>query len=225
MESRSPSQGTEQTQVLGTASATGRGRQRGVQRVVMAVRDLDAGKAFYSKLLDCEFLAADPADTEAFGVAVAISFDGGIELVAPVPGADSYVESILDARGEGLIGVVWAVADADACRDAAAELGVGLTDRAVIGTGRPPMSSPPQPIDVIVGVRTAGGASARGVDHDSFWVSTVIPLEVEHDGYAGTFAAAEISRREITPAEYWATDPYDTIYGTYGRPLRWDRVR
>jgi len=124
MESRSPSQGTEHAEIPGAASATGRGRQRGVQRVVMAVRDLDAGKAFYSKLLDCEFLAADPADTEAFGVAVAISFDGGIELVAPVPGADSYVESILDARGEGLIGVVWAVADADACRDAAAELGV-----------------------------------------------------------------------------------------------------
>ena len=46
------------------------------------------------------------------------------ELVAPIPGAGSHVEKILEERGEGLIGVVWAVGDADQARDAAAELGV-----------------------------------------------------------------------------------------------------
>jgi len=43
--------------------------------------------------------------------------------VAPIEGRDSHVQKILDERGEGLIGVVWAVADADASRNAAAALG------------------------------------------------------------------------------------------------------
>ena len=36
----------------------------------------------------------------------------------------SHIEKILDERGEGIVGVVWAVADADASKSAAQELGV-----------------------------------------------------------------------------------------------------
>ena len=99
-------------------------RQRGVNRVVMAVRDLDAGRAFYEKLLGCTFHPGNDEEAASFGVRMAFSWDAGIELVAPIAGRDSYVESILDERGEGIIGVVWAVADADAAKEAGAELGV-----------------------------------------------------------------------------------------------------
>lgn len=99
-------------------------RQRGVNRVVMAVHDLDAGRAFYEKLLGCTFHPGNDEEAASFGVRMAFSWDAGIELVAPIPGKDSYVEGILAERGEGIIGVVWAVADADASRDAGAELGV-----------------------------------------------------------------------------------------------------
>ncbi len=100
-------------------------RQRGVNRVVMAVRDLDEGRAFYEKLLDCTFDHANDEEAAKFGVKILFSWDAGIELVAPIPGTDSYIEKILDDRGEGMVGVVWAVADADASKAAAAELGVG----------------------------------------------------------------------------------------------------
>lgn len=102
---------------------TGTRRERGVNRVVMLVRDLDAGRAFYEALLGCTFHAVNDEEAAAFGVRTIFSWDGGVELVAPLPGADSHLESILEERGEGLIGVVWAVADADAAKAAAQEHG------------------------------------------------------------------------------------------------------
>ena len=99
-------------------------RQRGVNRVVMAVRDLDAGRDFYEKLLGCTFHPGNDEEAASFGVRMAFSWDAGIELVAPIAGRGSFVESILEERGEGLIGVVWAVADADASKEAGAGLGV-----------------------------------------------------------------------------------------------------
>jgi methylmalonyl-CoA/ethylmalonyl-CoA epimerase len=99
-------------------------RERGVNRVVMAVRDLDAGREFYEKLLGCTFQPGNDEEAASFGVRMTFSWDAGIELVAPIEGQGSYIESILDERGEGIIGVVWAVADADASKDAGAELGV-----------------------------------------------------------------------------------------------------
>ncbi|MEM8708443.1 MAG: VOC family protein [Actinomycetota bacterium] len=99
-------------------------KQQGVNRVVMAVQDIDVGRAFYEELLDCTFHPANEEDAAAFGVKVLMSWDGGIELVAPIEGAGSHVEQILAAKGEGLIGVVWAVPDADKAKEAAERLGV-----------------------------------------------------------------------------------------------------
>jgi methylmalonyl-CoA/ethylmalonyl-CoA epimerase len=100
-------------------------RQRGVNRVVMAVRDIEAGRAFYERLLGCTFHHGNDEEAAQFGVRMLFSWDGGVELVAPIEGADSYIEAIIEEKGEGLIGVVWAVADADASKAAAQELGVG----------------------------------------------------------------------------------------------------
>ena len=59
-------------------------KQQGVNRVVMAVRDLEAGRAFYEELLGCTFHSANDEEASAFGVRVLMSWDGGIELVAPI---------------------------------------------------------------------------------------------------------------------------------------------
>lgn len=99
-------------------------RQRGVNRVVMAVRDIEEGREFYEKLLGCEFHPGNDEEAAAFGVRILFSWDGGIELVAPIEGRDSHINKILDEHGEGMIGVVWAVEDADASKAAGEELGM-----------------------------------------------------------------------------------------------------
>ena len=43
-------------------------KQQGVNRVVMAVRDLEAGRAFYEELLGCTFHSANDEEASAFGV-------------------------------------------------------------------------------------------------------------------------------------------------------------
>lgn len=100
--------------------------QRGINRVTLAVWDLEKGKAFYEKLLGATFHSAKDDDAAEFGVAVAMAWDAGIELVAPLPEKPSHVRAHLEERGEGLMGVVFAVEDVDASKTAAEELGVRI---------------------------------------------------------------------------------------------------
>ena len=58
-------------------------------------------------------------DTEKLGIRVALSWDAGIELVSPMPDKDNFVTKIIEQRGEGLIGVVFAVDDVEVAHDAA----------------------------------------------------------------------------------------------------------
>lgn len=116
-------QGPEAVALVGYLCTTSN-RQRGVNRVVMAVRDLDAGRRFYESLLGATFHPADERAAEEFGVEILMSWDAGVELVAPIEGRCSHVEKWIDEHGEGFAGVVFAVADADESRDAAAVLGV-----------------------------------------------------------------------------------------------------
>ncbi len=103
------------------------GRERGVNRVIMGVWDLDAGMAFYGDLLQTTFTEALGGEAASFGVRVSINLEAGVELVAPIDGKESGVRTALEARGEGPLGVVFAVPDADASRDAAAAHGIGTT--------------------------------------------------------------------------------------------------
>ncbi len=100
-------------------------RQRGINRVIMAVWDLESGRRFYEKFLGATFHHANREEAATFGVEIVMSWDGGVELVAPIEGRDSHIRSWLEEHGEGVVGVVFAVADADASRDAALETGVG----------------------------------------------------------------------------------------------------
>ena len=71
--------------------------------MTIGVKDLDKGITFYSKLLGATFhdqsILAEP-----YGVRCAIGWDAGIELVTPLPGRDSPVETFVEEHGEGLIG-------------------------------------------------------------------------------------------------------------------------
>ena len=100
--------------------------QRGINRITLAVWDLEKGKEFYGKLLGAEWHSALDEDAEQFGVAVAMAWNAGIELVAPLPDRESNVRAYLEKHGEGLMGAVFAVPDVDASRDAAVELGIPI---------------------------------------------------------------------------------------------------
>lgn len=99
-------------------------RPLGVNRVTIAVKDLEKGKDLYSKLLGATFHPGSEADAAALGIEVAMSWDAGIELVAPLPDRDSHVKNIIEKRGEGLIGVVFGVDNVDEAKGAADSIGI-----------------------------------------------------------------------------------------------------
>jgi predicted enzyme related to lactoylglutathione lyase len=87
---------------------------KGVNRVIVAVRDLEESKAFYAELLGADFHDANWTG-EPFGIQVAISWNAGIELCAPISGREKEcaITPFLEENGEGLINVVFNVEDAD----------------------------------------------------------------------------------------------------------------
>lgn len=97
---------------------------RGINRVVIAVRSLDLSKKLYSDMLGATFQDAHWTG-EPFGIHVAISWDAGIELCAPMPGRenDCAVSQFLAQRGEGIMNVYFGVDDADAAKAQAAAAG------------------------------------------------------------------------------------------------------
>ncbi|MBW1901547.1 MAG: VOC family protein [Deltaproteobacteria bacterium] len=98
----------------------------GVNRVTIAVKDLEKGMDFYGKLLGATFHEATAEDVVTLGIRAALSWDAGIELVSPMPGRESFITEIIEQRGEGLIGVVFAVDDVEEAHKAAQDLGVGV---------------------------------------------------------------------------------------------------
>ncbi len=101
-------------------------KQRGVNRVTMAVWDLEKGKRFYEELLGARFEPVNDADAEAFGVRASIAWNAGVELVSPVEGKESRIRTFLEKNGEGLAGVTFAVEDLEATRSAAEEADVPI---------------------------------------------------------------------------------------------------
>ncbi len=101
-------------------------KPKGVNRVTIAVKDLEKGMDVFSRLLGATFNPANEEDAAAFGIRVAMSWDAGIELVAPIPGKESFVKNHLEERGEGLMGVVFAVDDVEEARSGAEKLGAQI---------------------------------------------------------------------------------------------------
>jgi len=96
----------------------------GVNRVTIAVKDMEKGKELYSELLGATFSSADAEEAAKMGIEVAMSWDAGIELIAPLADKDSFVKQIIEKRGEGVIGVVFAVDDVDTAHQAATNRGI-----------------------------------------------------------------------------------------------------
>ena len=99
---------------------------RGVNRVMIAVHDLAKAKRDYCDLLGATFIDADWTG-EPWGINVAIAWDAGIELCAPMPGRenDSAVSQFLAHRGEGIMNVFFGVDDGDAAYARAKGQGFG----------------------------------------------------------------------------------------------------
>ena len=99
---------------------------RGVNRIVIAVRNLDRSKKLYEDMLGAAFVDAHWTG-EPFGIHVAISWEAGIELCAPMPGreSDSAVSSFLAENGEGIMNVYFGVDDADIAMERALANGYG----------------------------------------------------------------------------------------------------
>jgi methylmalonyl-CoA/ethylmalonyl-CoA epimerase len=100
-------------------------KPKGVNRVVVAVNDLEKAIDIYSKLLGATFHDVS-AGSEQYGVRAAISWDAGIELCAPIPGRDSYIEQLIEKRGEGLMGVVFCVDDVGQACARAKDMGISV---------------------------------------------------------------------------------------------------
>jgi len=101
---------------------------RGVNRVIIAVNDLEASKEFYSGVLGATFHQANWTG-EPFGIEVAISWDAGIELIAPLPGRerDCVIAPFLEHRGEGVMNVVFGVSNGGKAKEHAEAAGVRAT--------------------------------------------------------------------------------------------------
>ncbi len=97
---------------------------RGVNRVMIAVHDMEKAKRQYTDLLGATFIDADWTG-EPFGINVSIAWDAGIELCAPMPGRekDSAVSQFLAHRGEGIMNVFFGVDDGDAAHARASAQG------------------------------------------------------------------------------------------------------
>jgi len=97
---------------------------RGVNRVMLAVNDLEASKRKYSDLLGATFVDAHWTGAP-FGIAVSIAWDAGIELCAPLPGReeDSAVSQFLAHKGEGVMNVFFGVDDGEAAMERAKAAG------------------------------------------------------------------------------------------------------
>jgi predicted enzyme related to lactoylglutathione lyase len=98
---------------------------RGVNRIAIGVTDLDEAIAHYGKLLNTHFEVVPPEFSQPMGSNVAISWEAGIELVAPLPGAAGEVIGLLPKK-QGLMGVVFNVDDVDEAARNAGEMGISV---------------------------------------------------------------------------------------------------
>jgi len=95
----------------------------GINRIVIAVNDLQKGIEFYSNLLGATFHDAGGTGAE-MGIDVAISWDAGIELCSPIPGKDLFLAQHIEQHGEGIMAIVFGVDNADEARQMAENEGL-----------------------------------------------------------------------------------------------------
>jgi catechol 2,3-dioxygenase-like lactoylglutathione lyase family enzyme len=79
-----------------------------LDRLVIAVRDIDAAVELYTTLFGGIFRRSSDAADRSLGVRVAVNMDVGIELLTPVEGAENLVverlHRFLAEKGDGIFG-------------------------------------------------------------------------------------------------------------------------
>ncbi len=81
-----------------------------LDRVIIAVNDLEKSRKFFCDLLDIEFDVVGSSDQLKINGAYSAS---GLELIEPY-GKDSFLTKYLEKNGEGIMGIVVKVKDMDA---------------------------------------------------------------------------------------------------------------
>jgi len=98
---------------------------KGVNRVVIAVKDIERASRIFSELLGGRFYDAGVVDK--YGVRAMVSWDEGIELISPIT-EDSQAARFLREKGEGLYNVIFNVDDVDKAATRAKALGIRITE-------------------------------------------------------------------------------------------------
>ena len=105
-------------------------KTKGVARVVIAVRDIEKARKFYSELFGISFW--DAGIHKDSGTRAMVSWDGGIELVSPISPAPANstgegIARLLQDREAALFGVAFKVSDIEEARARAKEKGFRIT--------------------------------------------------------------------------------------------------
>jgi len=103
---------------------------KGVNRVVIVVKDIEKAGKLFSELLGIRLV--DHGVVQDMGIRAMLSWDGGIELVSPIT-SDSDVAGFLSEKGEGVYAVVFNVDNADKAADRAKKLGVKMRGTIELG--------------------------------------------------------------------------------------------
>ncbi|TML14531.1 MAG: hypothetical protein E6G39_08275 [Actinobacteria bacterium] len=102
-----------------------------VSHVVYCFRDenLDRAKEFLTDVLGAKF---EDSSRPELGLRIFVSFENGLELIAPSPDIGAVGERFtrfLEEHGEGVYNIVYGVEDLDETADRAKPYGVGVTHR------------------------------------------------------------------------------------------------
>lgn len=98
---------------------------RGVDRIIVAVKNIEESKRNYTAALGATWHDASWTGEE-LGIEVAISWDAGIELIAPLADRedDSIISGFLSEHGDGIVNVVFGVSDAAEAKQKTAAAGL-----------------------------------------------------------------------------------------------------
>jgi len=108
-------------------------KTKGVNRVVIAVRDLDEAVSLYSRLFNTTFREGDGAMAASYGIRAAVSWDAAIEIVSPLPESNAHmgqaVAQFLEKNGGGVYSVVFSVDNVDEAYNRAMEMGIQVSGK------------------------------------------------------------------------------------------------
>ncbi len=108
---------------------------KGIDRVVLGVRDMDSARDLFSRVFGMEFVELNGPQFEEAGVRICIDLDHHMELLSPIlpakdvnPPDTRKLAELLDEQGDGvLFALALKVDDAEAAAAEAQSRGIGIT--------------------------------------------------------------------------------------------------